>query len=112
MSVHLIPEYDDGHRFVPLARLGPNVITSRRDPVKPVPEGTYVAMVFRVTGYEPDCDGSLMARLEQVDRYGKPSGWEPDRLGLGAASDVVLDEPGDLHHLADATSGGSAAAPR
>jgi hypothetical protein len=90
----------ENFRTVPLAS-GPgfNAVMTQRDPVEPVPIGTYVAMVFRVTGYDPDCDGSLMARLEQVDKGGEPTGWEPTHLGLYPDVDIVLDEPCDLFDL-------------
>jgi hypothetical protein len=38
----------------------------RQDPVEAEPVGTIVMMPFRVVGFDPDCDGSLMARLEHV----------------------------------------------
>lgn len=105
MSIHKLPEItaeQENHRLVPFAS-GPgfNAVTSKVDPVEPVPVGTYIAMVFRVTGYDPDCDGSLMGRFEHVDRHGEPTGWEPTHLGLYTDTDVVLDGPGDLHDLID-----------
>lgn len=98
--MRLIPEVEDNARIVPLAS-GPgfNAVTVKRDSVEPVPVGTYVAMVFRVTGYDPDCDGSLMARLEQVDRHGKTTGWEPTHLELYPDTDVVVDDPDELWRL-------------
>lgn len=62
----------------------------RRDPVEPEPVGTIVLMAFRVTGYDKDCDGSLMARLEHIDRDGEASGWEPTHIGLYPFSDLVV----------------------
>lgn len=38
----------------------------RRDPIEPEPVGTLLLIPFRVVGYDPDCDGSLMARLEMM----------------------------------------------
>jgi hypothetical protein len=61
---------------------GTNAAMLKCDPVEPEPVGTIVVMAFRVTGYDPDCDGSLMARLEHIDRDGEPTGWEPTNLGL------------------------------
>lgn len=77
------------------------MLTSRRDPVEPVPVGTYVVMVFRVTGYDPDCDGSLMGRFEAVDRHGNRTGWEPTHLGLYPDTDLVVDHPNELWEIAD-----------
>lgn len=62
----------------------------RRDPVEPEPVGTLVLMAFRITGYDPDCDGSLMARLEQVSSDGTPTGWETNSHGLYPGSEVVV----------------------
>lgn len=83
----------------------PGAANIRRDPVEPVPVGTYVAMVFRVTGYDPDCDGSLMARLEHVDDHGEATGWEPRAIGVTPTADVVLDSPAELFELADKAAG-------
>lgn len=101
--IHRLPEPDDNRRSVPLMPYidpaGARFVISRRDPVKKVPEGTYVAMMFRVTGFDQDCDGSLMVRLECVDRYGEITGFKATHLGLYEHVNVVLDNPGDLHDL-------------
>lgn len=73
--------------------------TIRRDPVEPVPIGTYIARVFRVTGYDQDCDGSLMARLAAVDKTGEDTGWEPTHLGLYRDSAWIVDNPDELDVL-------------
>lgn len=102
MSLHRMPEPDQNARLVPFVEgAGFNAVTIKRDFVKAVPEGTYVAMVFRITGYDEDCDGSAMARLEAVDRHGEPTGWTQNAIGLYADTDVLLDGPGDLHDLID-----------
>lgn len=80
----------ENHRFVELA---PGIFTSKVDPVEPVPVGTYIVMCFRVTGYDPDCDGSLMGRFEQVNRHGESTGWEPTHVGLYPDTDLVVDHP-------------------
>jgi hypothetical protein len=49
-----------------LEKVGPGLVTTRRDPVKAVPEGTLLLVPFRVVGFDSDCDGSLMARLKFV----------------------------------------------
>ena len=38
----------------------------RRDSIEPEPSGTIILMPFRITGYDKDCDGSLMARLAAI----------------------------------------------
>jgi len=104
--VKRVPEItaeQENFRFAPLAAgLGFNAVTTRRDPVESVPVGTVIAFAFRVVGYVPDCDGSLMARLEHIDFEGKATGWEPTHLGLYPDDAVVLDDPGELGRIADA----------
>ncbi len=76
----------------------------KRDPVKPEPEGTLVVMAFRVLGYAQDMDGSLMARLEHIDKDGLSTGWEQEYIGLSPETALVVSgdewrrlfaEPGD-----------------
>lgn len=62
----------------------------RRDSIKPEPEGTIVLMPYRITGYDQDCDGSLMARLEAIDKDGKTVGGELDCVGLYPDSNLVV----------------------
>jgi hypothetical protein len=97
MAIRRVPEIAaerENFRLEPVP--GFHAMTPRRDPVEPVPVGTYVAMVFRVTGYDPDCDGSLMARLENVDADGKTTGWEESAIGMYPDSTWVVDSPGEL----------------
>lgn len=100
MSIKLIQEISAAEENFRMEPFGPGMSMIKRDPVEPVPVGTYVAMVFRVSGYDKDCDGSLMARLEHVNKDGDESGWTPTHLGLSHDSDVALDGPGDLHAMA------------
>jgi hypothetical protein len=62
----------------------------RRDPVKPEPEGTIILKAFRITGYDQDCDGSLMARLEAIDQKGDTTGWQPKNIGLYPSTELVV----------------------
>ena len=39
----------------------------KRDPVEPEPVGTIILYPLRIVGYDQDCDGSLMARLDFVE---------------------------------------------
>lgn len=71
----------------------------KRDAVEPVPVGTVIAMSFRVVGYDKDCDGSLMARLECLDIDGETTGWSPKCIGLYENTGVVLDDPEELKRL-------------
>ena len=86
--VREITAEEERFRLEPIA--GTRAGTIRRDPVEPEPVGTIVLMAFRVTGYDQDCDGSLMARLEHIDRDGEASGWEPTHIGLYPFSDLVV----------------------
>lgn len=97
-----ITAVEENYRIESLAS-GPgfDALMGRRDPVEPVPVGTVVAKIFRVTGYDPDCDGSLMARLEGLSADGEPTGWEPTHLGLYPGSSWVLDSPDELERLAE-----------
>jgi hypothetical protein len=92
-----VPEItgQENARLVPVPGLR-RVVTLKRDPVEPVPVGSYVAMVFRVTGYDPDCDGHLMARLENVGADGETTGWEPAHLGLYPECTWIVDRPDAL----------------
>lgn len=95
--VREITAEEENARTEPLADWpGGTAVMVRRNPVEPEPVGTYVVMVFRVTGYDPDCDGSLMARLAHVDRHGRETGWEPTHLGLYPDTDLVVDHPSEL----------------
>lgn len=70
-----------------------NITTIRRDPVEPESVGTIVLLAFRVTGYDKDCDGSLMARLAQIDFTElEETGWETGRHGLYPSTEIVVSE--------------------
>ena len=62
----------------------------KRDPVKPEPEGTIILGPFKITGYDQDCDGSLMARLSAIDCNGETTGWTTDCHGLYPNCDLVV----------------------
>ena len=67
-----------------------------RDPIEPEPVGTIVLLPFRVTGYDRDCDRSLMARLEGIDADGIATGWNVNRVGIANGVVVTLDELKEL----------------
>lgn len=92
---------EENARVVPLVP-GTNMLTIKCDPVKPVPEGTIIAMMFRVIGYDPDCDGSLMARLEQIEEDGVATGLEVSHLGLYPDTVYILDDAGELERICEA----------
>lgn len=73
-----------------------NVI--RRDPVEPEPVGTIIVMAYRITGYDKDCDGSLMARLEAIDKDGEITGGTLKNIGLYPDTDLVVT-PAELAAL-------------
>lgn len=80
---------EENFRMVPLKGY-PNMSLAKRDPVEPEPIGTIVLMAFRVTGYDSDCDGGLMARLENIGSDGQATGWETDCHGLYPSTEVVV----------------------
>lgn len=96
MSVRRLPEVDDGFRLEPT---GPFLIV-RRNFVPPVPVGSLVVRTFRVTGWGRDCDGSALATVEAVDRYGQASGWTQACVGLDSDSWWLVDHPDDLDAVA------------
>jgi hypothetical protein len=77
-------------------------MVSKRDPVEPEPVGTIVLKAFRIVGYDKDCDGSLMARLECIDKDGEATGWEPKYIGLYPDTTLVVDSQ-ELRSLFDAS---------
>ncbi len=95
--IRRITAKESNDRFV-TQRSGDPFVVRRCDPVEPEPVGTIIVMAFRITGYDPDCDGSLMARLEHIDRSGNATGWEPTHLGLYPDCDLVV-ELGELRDL-------------
>lgn len=68
----------------------------RRDSIEPEPIGTLVVKVFRVTGYDRDCDGSLMAKLENIDNEGQRTGWDVSSLGLNPNDTIVVTTANEL----------------
>jgi hypothetical protein len=72
----------------------PTVRVIRRDSIEPEPVGTIVLCAFRIVGYDPDCDGSLMARMEEIDMNGETTGLNLKHHGLYPETELVvtLDE--------------------
>lgn len=93
-----ITAVEENFRTVRVAGM-PGMEIIKRDPVKPVPEGTLILFAFRVVGYDPDCDGSLMARLEHITKDGETTGWAPKHLGLSPSATLVLDSADELRRL-------------
>jgi hypothetical protein len=78
-------------------RPGINVI--RRDSIEPEPVGTIVLMAFKVTGYDRDCDGSLMARVAKINKNGQTTGWTENAIGFYPESDLVIENLEELQKL-------------
>jgi len=70
----------------------------KRDPVEPAPVGTIIIKAFKVTGYVPDCDGSLMAQLENVDKNLVETGWSETNVGICSNSTIEV-YPGEWQDL-------------
>lgn len=76
----------------------------KRDLVKPEPEGTIILCAFRISGYDQDCDGSLMARLECINKDGSTSGGKMTNIGLYPEGHLVSCEE-ELQELFDGKRG-------
>lgn len=61
---------------------GDNMRVVRRDPVQPEPIGTLLLVPVRIVGYDPDCDGSLMARYEFIGLDDVREDPDPEILAL------------------------------
>lgn len=90
--VRYITDEEENFRMEPMKGLE-GVSFIKRDPVEPEPVGTLVAMVFRITGYQQDCDGSLMAKLEKVDSEGRGTGLTINNILLYPECSWVVDDP-------------------
>lgn len=64
----------------------------KRDPIEPEPIGTIILTAFRIIGYDKDYDGSLMARLEHINKDGTATGWTQGQIGLYPSCDLVVTE--------------------
>lgn len=65
-KVREITSKEENFRVEP-SDINPNIQFIKRDPIETEPIGTLLLMPMRVVGYDKDCDGSLMARLEMID---------------------------------------------
>jgi hypothetical protein len=98
--LRFVPEITAEQENFRLEPIGPGAVTIRRDPVEPVPVGSYIVRVFKITAYDPDCDGSLMARLAAVDKHGAETGAEEFGHGLYPDAELVIDDPEELWRIA------------
>ena len=64
----------------------------RRNSIEPEPIGTIILKAFRIIGYDKNCDGSLMARLENIDKNGDVTGWDVTNIGLYSESSLVVTQ--------------------
>lgn len=89
-KIREITSEEENFRTIPFA---PGCLTTKRNPIQPEPIGTIVLLPFRITGYDQDCDGSLMARLGSIglDDF-KEIGWETSHIGLYPDSGFVVTE--------------------
>lgn len=104
--VRKITAEEENFRLEPMAPDLLNCEVIKRDPLEPEPIGTIILTAFRVTGYDQDCDGSLMARLEHVDKTGAATGWEASAIGLYPHTEIVVsqEELAGLFELAESVS--------
>jgi len=86
--VRTISDEEEGARIVDM----PPFITVKRNSVEPEPVGTIIIKAFRITGYDKDCDGSLMGRLENIDGSNEATGWEVNAIGVEDTDTMVATE--------------------
>lgn len=90
-SIREVTAEEENFRTEPF--VGSNCRIIRRDFVKPEPEGTIILLPFKIVGYDKDCDGSAMARLENIELNGDDTGWSVSHIGLyGGGFVVSLEE--------------------
>ena len=68
------------------------ISTIKRCSIKPEPEGTIILKAFRIVGYDADCDGSLMARLENINDESECTGWDTNAIGVTGRCSLVVTE--------------------
>lgn len=100
--IRKITAEEENFRMVPFLPEQPDrFVTPKRDPVEPEPVGTILLLPFRITGYDQDCDGSLMGRLENLylhkDRLDS-SGWDVRRISV---SDGLVVTESELIEMLD-----------
>jgi hypothetical protein len=89
-KIREITSEKENFRLEPFA---PNAVIVKRDPIEPEPIGTIVLLPFKITGYDKDCDGSLMARLANIELDSlEETGWEESNIGLYPEDGFVVTE--------------------
>jgi len=101
MTIRKIKEITAEEENFRVKQIAAGVGVIRRDPIAPVPVGTLIVKMFKIVGYDADCDGSLMARLENVDKEGNVTGWTQNCIGLYPDATWQLDSPDDIDKLAE-----------
>jgi len=88
--VRRITAEEENFRTEELIPGNPRFVVFRRDPIEPEPVGTIILKAFRIVGYDKDCDGSLMARLYNINFDGEETGWDVTNIGLYPNDGVVV----------------------
>ena len=101
MTIRKIKEITAEEENFRVKQIAAGIGVIRRDPIAPVPVGTLIVKVFRVMGYNKDCDCSLMARLENVDNEGRSTGWTQNCIGLYPDATWQIDSPDDIDKLTE-----------
>ena len=79
-KIREITSKEEGFRLEPFA---PNAVMVKRNLIQPEPVGTIILLPFKITGYNKDCDGSLMACLANIELDSfEETGWEESNIGL------------------------------
>lgn len=101
-KIREITSEEENFRLEPFAK---GCASIERDPIKPEPIGTIILIPHKITGYDRDCDGSLMARLRSVPLDDlDDTGWEATNIGLYPDSGLVVTQ-GELTSLIEKSQG-------
>ena len=90
-----VSKEEENLQIIPIPGV-PNAVTIKVDSIEPLPVGSLIIFMFRITGYDKDCDGSLLARLEKINYKGETTGLELNHVGLYEDCTWVVDFPNDL----------------
>jgi len=89
-KIREITSEEENFRLEPMSQ---NASRIKCDSVRPEPIGTILLIPHKITGYDRDCDGSLMARLRSVPLDDlDDTGWETTNIGLYPDTGIVIDK--------------------
>lgn len=102
--MRIVKDVDEKENFRLVPVKGTNIVNPKREFIEPEPVGTIVLLPFRITGYERDCDGSAMAKLENIfvhDDKLCTTGWNQSCVGIKGDLIVTDEEYLEMHRKAN-----------